>query len=153
MEIMVTDRDSIERGVTVKAGTYAVISIRDPDKPNVTIPRTSGLRAVLELAFHDTDPTAGFLGDARLVHMTNEQAREIARFVIAHLERVKAIVCHCEQGASRSPAIAAAIAKQLGEDDAHFWMEYVPNKYVYDLTTQAFTALSKDTSKESNQSM
>jgi hypothetical protein len=34
---------------------------------------------------------------------------------------------------SRSPAVAAAIARKLGIDETRFWDEHQPNRYVYEL--------------------
>ena len=41
-----------------------------------------------------------------------------------------AIVVHCEQGVSRSPAVAAALCDALGLDGRRFWHGYQPNKHV-----------------------
>jgi hypothetical protein len=43
---------------------------------------------------------------------------------------------------SRSPAIAAAICKGLGGDDAQFWWEYQPNEFVYRLTLDAHQGIA-----------
>ncbi len=59
MKIIVTDRDSIQRGIVVRS-SYAVISICDPDSPPAHIPKVSAVRGILYLAFHDTEPTAKF---------------------------------------------------------------------------------------------
>jgi len=63
--------------------------------------------------------------------MTEDAARQIWRCVAKHKATVGTIVVQCEQGMSRSSAVAAAIAKGLGLDEAPFWREYQPNRYVY----------------------
>ena len=47
------------------------------------------------------------------------------------------IVVQCEQGMSRSPAVAAAICKGMGGDDQRFWRNYSPNRYVYEVVLGA----------------
>lgn len=129
MELIVTDRASIEEGIVVR-GRYVVISIHDPDKPRPQIPKRVGLIDVLYLAFHDAEPTSQIELPAHIQLMTPEHAREIWSFVQQYQDHVDAIVCHCEQGMSRSPAVAAALAELRGEDSWRFFREYQPNEYV-----------------------
>ncbi len=42
-------------------------------------------------------------------------------------DHIDAIVCHSEQGMSRSPALAAALADLLGEDSLLLFQDYQPN--------------------------
>lgn len=132
MNVFVTDRKSIERGFLVRS-SYALISIRDPDKAKARIPKTAGLRATLHLAFHDSEPSEELELPAEIVIPTEEHAREIWHFVDEHKDNVGAFVVHCHQGMSRSPAVAAAIAVYLGLDDHRFWEEHSPNQYVHEL--------------------
>lgn len=133
MIIRVSDRETVERGIIVRT-SYAVISIRDPGSPKARIPRTSGLRAVLRLAFHDAEPAAGFTLPSNITVMTSEQAKRIWAFV--ERQRVagtETLVVHCEQGMSRSPAVAAAICvRQSGQAD-RFFQDYQPNRHIYNL--------------------
>ena len=131
MEFIVTDRNSIERGVLVRS-SYVVISIRSRRRRRARIPRQSGLRAVLFMAFDDAEPADTTPLRKSLKLFTAEQAAEVKRFVERHTE-VGCVVCHCEGGVSRSPAVAAAICRSLGGDDAPFFRDYQPNRYVYDL--------------------
>jgi len=133
--IIVTDRESIEQGFVVRAA-YLLISIRDPDKRPVRLPRGGACIAVLELAFHDAEPVAGFTPDRPITYMSADDARAIWRFVRRHEGQYGAIVVHCEQGMSRSPAVAAALAEGLGLDASAFWREYQPNEYVYALVSR-----------------
>ena len=129
MELIVTDRASIEAGIVVR-GRYVVISIHDPDKPRPKIPNRLGLVNILNLAFHDAEPTTQFDVPGHIQLMTLDQAREIWHFVKKYQNQVDIIICHCEQGMSRSPAVAAALANRLGEDGSRFLAGYQPNEHV-----------------------
>ena len=132
MDVFVTDHSSIERGYLVRS-SFAVISIRDPGVAKARIPQSAGLRAVLHLAFSDSEPVDGLQLPPEIVMPTEEHARQIWRFVDQHKETVGAFVVHCHQGMSRSPAVAAAVAGYLGTTDDRFWKEHHPNQYLYDL--------------------
>ena len=132
MKFIVADRQSVESGLLVRSA-YVLISIRDPDKGPVRVPKQSGLRAVLSLAFHDAEPTAKMPLPVGIKLMTEEQAKEIWLFARLHAADVGTIVVHCEQGMSRSPAVAAALCRGLGGDDRRFWREYQPNRYIHDM--------------------
>lgn len=135
MRLEVYCRDEVERGVVIH-GAYALISIRDPDKPRVRFNRSSGLRAVLELAFHDSEPTGGVKLPAEIVLFDDEQARMICEFITALRSEVDVVVVHCEQGMSRSPAVAAGVATILGESTDVFFSDYQPNRFVYDVLVE-----------------
>jgi predicted protein tyrosine phosphatase len=136
MKFIVASRGEIERGIIVRH-PYIVISISDPGTPPPRVRRPPAFRDVLHLQFHDEEPVEGFKSPRDIVLMSEEQAREIREFVDRYRDDVGAIVVHCEQGASRSPAVAAALAKALGEDGDRFFFEYVPNQYVYNLVLAA----------------
>jgi predicted protein tyrosine phosphatase len=136
MRILVSDRQSIERGVLAKTN-YVVISIHDPDKPKAKVRRTAGLKATLVLPFNDTEPLPGRVLPSTMRVMSADQAAEIVEFVNRHKAEVGTIVVHCEQGMSRSPAVAAAVCKLLGGDDRRFFREYQPNEFVYRLVLEA----------------
>lgn len=136
MDFIVTDRNGIESGVRVRSA-YIVISIHDPDRSRPKVKKQSGLRGVLQLAFHDAEPITSGALPAQIVLMAPEQARQICEFAQKHKNDVGAVVVHCEAGMSRSPAIAAALCKIMGEEDRRFWNEYQPNLYVYNLVMEA----------------
>ena len=136
MKFIVTDREGIEAGIVVRSA-YVVISIHDPDRCPARVRKQSGLRDVLFLAFHDAEPSEGTTLPPEITLMTPEQARELCRFVERHKDDVGAVVVHCEQGMSRSPAVAAALCKLMGGDDGRFWREYQPNPHVYRLVLEA----------------
>jgi len=132
----VTDRESVEGGLLVRE-PYVLISIRDPGKRQVRVPKRPLCRAILELAFHDAEPVAGFTPTDPITYMTEKHAHRIWRFVREHQAGCQAIVVQCEQGMSRSPAVAAALAAGLGLDDTRFWRDYQPNRYIYGLVISA----------------
>jgi predicted protein tyrosine phosphatase len=68
--------------------------------------------------------------------MTREQAKQICEFVRKWDGHVGSVVVHCEQGMSRSPAVAAAISKCLGLDERSFYRQYQPNRHVYRLVLE-----------------
>jgi protein-tyrosine phosphatase len=57
----------------------------------------------------------------------------VKEFVERHRAFVGAVVVHCEAGASRSPAVAAALARWLRADERPFLRQHQPNWYVYRL--------------------
>ena len=83
MELIVTDRASIEAGIVVR-GRYVVISIHDPDKPRPKIPNRLGLVDILYLAFHDAEPTTHFELPSTVQLMAPDHAREIWYFAQKH---------------------------------------------------------------------
>lgn len=142
MQFLVFDRRSIERGIVVRT-VYALISIRDPDKPAVRPRQSAALRGVLFLAFHDAEPTRTRKQSLPpgICLMQPDHAAEIWDFVRAHRDKVGTIVCHCEQGMSRSPAVAIALAEAFGGDAEAIRAESQPNVYVYQLMQSAITQL------------
>jgi predicted protein tyrosine phosphatase len=132
MHFIVRDRERVEAGIIVKS-SYVLISIRDPDKRKVQIPRQPGLRDVLQLSFHDAEPAGNFKLPENIMLMTEEHAGQVWSFVKKWEQEVGTVVVHCEAGMSRSPAVAAALCKGTGGDDRLFWREYMPNLYVYQL--------------------
>jgi predicted protein tyrosine phosphatase len=136
MEFHVTDRDGIESGVLVRSA-YVVISIYDPDRQKPKVKKQAGLRAVLQLAFHDAEPGDLPRLDTEVVVMSADQARQICRFINQHKDDIGAVVVHCERGMSRSPAVAAALCASLGGDEGVFFREFQPNGHVYRLVRNA----------------
>ena len=50
-----------------------------------------------------------------------EQAEAICCFVLCVKDEIDTLIVHCSAGVSRSPAVAAAILKGLGESDEAIW--------------------------------
>jgi len=134
--IVCYSRREVERGIRFK-GSYALISIRDPGTKAVDIPKQSGLVEVLALQFHDAEPTSSMTLPPGIEIITEDLALQIAEFVRRHHAAVDGFIIHCEQGMSRSPSVGAAIARYLKQPSERFWQEHQPNRYVYELTSEA----------------
>jgi predicted protein tyrosine phosphatase len=128
MQFIVVGRDEIERGFVVRT-PYAVISITDPGSRRPRIREPNHFRGALFLKFHDAEDEM----HPDIVLMKPAHAKRIWRFFREQQDKIGTLVVHCEQGASRSPAVAAAICKTLGDDDSRFFEEFMPNPYVYAL--------------------
>ncbi|MEI7835314.1 MAG: hypothetical protein WCK05_02770 [Planctomycetota bacterium] len=136
MKFLVASRDEAVCGVLVRE-PYVVISISDPGsrQPKVKI---SGLcREVLHLRFHDAEPTEGFELPSTIRLMTPADALVTWNLIRRWQEEIETVLVHCHAGMSRSPAVAAAICRALGQNDSRFFREYQPNMYVYGLILQA----------------
>lgn len=132
LDIIVADRESVEAGLLVRSA-WAIVSIRDPRSRRVRIPRQRSLVDVLELAYHDAEPVTNLKLPADVILMSADQAKAIWSFVERVRPRVKTLVVQCEQGMSRSPAVAAALSHALGLDVERWFEEYLPNRHVFDL--------------------
>jgi predicted protein tyrosine phosphatase len=114
-----------------------LISVRDPDKPRVQVPRSPLCKAILELAFHDAEPVEDFSPSQPITYMTQHDDAAIWAFLRKHDGQYGLIVVQCEQGMGRSPAIGAGLAAGLGLDETRFWRDYQLNRYVYKLVRDA----------------
>ena len=106
-------------------GNHIIISIRTPgDGPGefATSERTKG---VLRLEFWDDDR------HNEEGNFSPSIAKKIWDFVQLHAKNVDDIILHCDMGHSRSPAVAAALARGLGQDDTEFFKRHRPNMRVY----------------------
>ena len=146
MRIIATDRESVERGLVMREPSI-LISIRDPEKRPVRLRHCLLRKGILELAFHDAEPVAGFIPLDPITYIAEVDADEIWDFVRKHEGTYEVIVVHCEQGMSRSPAVAAALARGLGLDDSFFWQENQPNQYVYKTILAARDEVAKEHDK------
>lgn len=111
---------------------WAAISISsyEGEWPNLNATQRMGL---LQMAFADLEfPKPGY------EHMLfgYEQADKILDFVNEMYDKVDQFLVHCEAGISRSPAVAAALAKICGGDDAFYFEKYSPNLLVYNKLLQ-----------------
>ena len=71
--------------------------------------------------------------------MTEVQAEEILEFVTWVWDKIECLMVHCDAGLSRSPAVAAGLAKIfIGEGaDMPYFEKYWPNYLVYKLILEA----------------
>ena len=145
MEFAVVSRQEIETGIIVRSA-YVVISITDPGSQPAKIKKSAGFREALRLQFHDAIPLKGYFKlPPEVVLMNEDHARAVWDFVGQWKGTVETIVVHCEQGMSRSPAVAAAICKMLGGDNRQFFHEYLPNQHVYGLLRSVAEAMKEGT--------
>ena len=65
--------------------------------------------------------------------MSESDAKTIVDAFMKYKDRVEQIIVHCDAGYSRSPAVAAALAKALGMSDEVYFSsgQYCPNRHVY----------------------
>jgi predicted protein tyrosine phosphatase len=133
MNFIAVSRQEIEHGIVVRT-PYIVVSISDPKTRRPRIRKSAGFRDAMFLKFHDAAPDSGTVPrPAEIVFMTKSQAKRIWRFVLGHKQNIGTVVVQCEQGMSRSPAIAAALCQALGADSVRFFREYQPNEYIFAL--------------------
>ncbi len=146
-EFLVLSRAEVE---TFAAETpYLVVSITDPEQPEAALVESPFLRATLRMKFHDIAKPSRiaeqFATNSTDVYATETDAEQILSFVGEHLAEVKLIVCHCEQGISRSAAVAAALSRTLQDEDEFFFRHYWVNRYVYDLLSSKADVLKTKT--------
>lgn len=81
------------------------------------------------LMFDDIDASEPIGG---LKPMSKNDAKRIVDAFLHYSDTVSQIIVHCDAGYSRSPAVAAALAKALGESDEEFFgHDYCINNHVY----------------------
>jgi predicted protein tyrosine phosphatase len=104
---------------------WACISIgcEEGDWPKINKCQQIGL---LQMAFADVDA-----GQGEFILFDDKKAKIIWDFVDSMWDKVDLIMIHCLAGVSRSPAVAAAIAKDYYSDDSLYFNEYCPNRLVY----------------------
>lgn len=83
-----------------------LISIHDRSEPPLA-PR-AGWAAILVQRFHDTDGS-----QMGLEVFSDEQAREVLAFALQHQDCPE-LVIHCQQGSSRSAALALILSEKYG---------------------------------------
>lgn len=75
---------------------------------------------------------------------SDEQARQIAEFVLRHSRETEVLICQCHYGQSRSAGCAAAITEHFNGNGIDIFANdnYYPNKLVY---RKVFEALKEGT--------
>jgi predicted protein tyrosine phosphatase len=129
MDIFVYSRQALDAAAPHEV-PHVVISITSsPD--DVARLRNNGARlGVLRLAFPDVEVASELHAEGTL--FSREHAERLWAFVAEHRATVERIIVHCDAGKSRSPAVAAALARVLDGDDAsYFGGRYTPNMRVY----------------------
>ena len=140
-QLLALGRDEIK--TFVPEVPYLIVSVSDPNKPEAEIVDSPNLRGVLRLKFHDVGQPRKFQATSD-VAMTPEQAKQVLSFVQERLPGVELIICQCEEGVSRSVALAAALSRILQGEDEYFFQGYWPNRWVYDLLLKQAGANAED---------
>jgi predicted protein tyrosine phosphatase len=85
---------------------------------------------VVYVQFDDIDSSETINGETP---MSELDAKTIVDAFMKYKDRVEQIIVHCDAGYSRSPAVAAALAKALGMSDEVYFSsgQYCPNRHVY----------------------
>ena len=140
MNFLVSSRARVEHE-NLAIVPHIIISISTPGHRRSNPVRNEHTLGVIQLRFHDLDrmpePSAAVhevygpivLFDAR-------HARAVIDLVNDHCLDMKAVIVHCDAGLSRSPALAAALAKKMNGDDDYFFRDYTPNRHVYRVMTE-----------------
>ncbi len=130
MRIQVYSRGAIE-ALEPPTEPYAIISISTfpSDAANVLLPEGEAKMGFTKLVFADLDRP----DPEKAVGMFDDrQAFTVWRLVEKMVaEGVDLLLIHCDAGGSRSPGMAAAIAKILNDDDSEWFKTKTPNMHVY----------------------
>jgi predicted protein tyrosine phosphatase len=135
VEIFVYSRAAIER-LPPHDVPHVIVSVTSGDTDVAVLPSSSSCRGILRLVFSDIGEEAGVDG----IVFTREHARTVWEFLERHRAAITRLVVHCDAGLSRSPAIAAAVAKAWLGDDNEFFRRYLPNQHVYRTLLAEWTA-------------
>lgn len=135
MEFIIHNRKLIESSAPPEA-PHVVISITTSPLDEAKIPATPACLGILRLAFFDSDLPPEEEGPEGL--FSPADARKIWDFVLAHRAEARCVVLHCNAGVSRSPGVAAALARVLRGDDAEFFTRYKPNTRVHRLLLDVY---------------
>lgn len=121
---------------------HIVISITSPSSKHPELPIVDSRIGLLQLKFYDLDERA-----TGYSLFTKEQASAILNFFNYYKSKISTVICQCEAGISRSSAVAAALAKSIGQSDEKFFKYYLPNRYVYRTILEESTKGGENESK------
>lgn len=128
MDFFVYSRPAIE-SVPQHDVPHVVVSITTTAEDRARIPASPQCLGILRLSFPDADGAIDGYSEEELFSASH--ADRVWDFVLGHRADITRVVLHCDAGLSRSPAVAAALAKVLVGDDAPFFARYRPNMRVY----------------------
>jgi len=115
---------------------FILISISNPDGEPAEIPENPHCGGILRLEFHDISKKRRGKVAFKMIH-----ARKIRRFVENHFDS-GLLVCNCVGGISRSPAVAAALAKVYNLNADQYFSSskehYIPNMRVYRMLLRVY---------------
>lgn len=116
---------------------YIVISITTPGERQAKFVPDPNRKDILRLVFHDVDKAPPDIqwGDGKLKFditlFSAAMAKAIVAFVKKYEDKVDVVLCHCEGGICRSPAVVAAFEKVYKGDDSWVFQGSNPNRLVY----------------------
>jgi predicted protein tyrosine phosphatase len=135
MQIFVYSRSALD-AVRPHEVPHVIISITSHPDDVARLRVNEMCRGVLRLSFPDAELPSDLHTEANL--FSPEQAMEIWTFTQQHVAEIERLIVHCDAGVSRSPAVAAALARALNGDDTEFFGgRYRPNMRVYRLLLEA----------------
>lgn len=102
---------------------HLIVSITSRADDLARLPTNEHTLEVVRLSFLDVDAASAGA-------MTTDDARAILAAFDRHRGALERVVAHCDAGMSRSPAVAIALARRAGEDDAELVRRYRPNAHV-----------------------
>jgi predicted protein tyrosine phosphatase len=129
----ITDVDFVSR-TTAEAHLFfpdsAIISITDPGKPVARL--LAHFSPVLRLSFFDAIPGDDFIPLPVRGCFDLDMARRIHAFVddLSRSSRPYRLIAHCEQGVSRSAAVALFVESYAGAALAERWRAHEANTWV-----------------------
>ncbi|MCB9603075.1 MAG: hypothetical protein H6720_22390 [Sandaracinus sp.] len=142
MKLVVHSRPAIETSAPPEEA-HVVISITTSADDVAVLPEAPSRVAVLRLVFPDADvAVAGISKDALF---GAHHADRVWDFLEAHRDGITCVVLHCDAGMSRSPGVAAAIARVEHGDDTFFFRRYHPNMRVYRTLLESHHARNEQT--------
>lgn len=140
-----------------RVADYAIISIQDNESSLMGMKFKSGgkCKAALNIHFSDIDIIRDTytkedfdLCKGELKAVDIQDAERILKFVaeLDSIYHITNLIIHCHAGASRSPAVAAAITLIHNENDRDYFRNklYCPNMYVYKMILKASNKYSED---------
>ncbi len=129
MEFFVYSRSAIE-AVRPHDAPHVIISITSHADDVARLRTTDACLGILRLSFVDIERASSVHPEDTLFSPTH--ATSIWDFVELHRPKIERLLVHCDAGFSRSPAVAAAIARVVNGDDGEFFGDrYKPNPRVY----------------------
>lgn len=129
MQIFVYSRPHIELLAPHDDARHVMISITTTPGDVARLPVCAQTLGVLRLAFFDLDTQITGVGEDQL--FSRAQAALVWDLLALHASALERVIVHCDAGYSRSPAVAAAIARVHDGDDALYFRRYQPNRRVY----------------------
>lgn len=122
MEVFVYSRAAVE-ALPPHDVPHVVVSITSYVDDRARIAAGEHCREILRLTFRDV-----LIGDGVF---TANDAQKIWDALGRNAD-VTRVVVHCDAGISRSAAVAAAILRAAGDDDAEIFRRHRPNPHVYE---------------------